>query len=178
MPIPIRQRKVGAARRRVALAPLRALAVDVDGTLTDGGMYYTKTGEAMKRFDTRDAFGMNLLRQVGWRLAIVTAEESPIVLARARKLRIEDVFIGVRDKRACLEQFLVDRGLKWSELAYVGDDLNDLEVLRRAGFAACPADAVPEVQKQVLYVCRASGGRGAVREVCDLILSARGGAAL
>lgn len=154
-----------------AATGLRALAVDVDGTLTDGGMYYGEAGELMKRFDTRDAFGMNLLRRRGWRLVIVTGEDSPIVLARARKLGVEDVFVGVSDKVACVERFLADHHLEWTALAYVGDDLNDLDVLKRAGFSACPADAAPEVRAAVHYVCRRPGGHGAVREVCDFLLA-------
>ena len=151
------------------MARLRALAVDVDGTLTDGGMYYGEAGEVMKRFDTRDAFGMNLLRQRGAILALVTSEDSPIVLARAQKLRMENVFVGVSNKVACVERFLADHNLEWTALAYVGDDLNDLDVLKRAGFSACPADAAPEVRAAVHYVCRRPGGHGAVREVCDLL---------
>jgi YrbI family 3-deoxy-D-manno-octulosonate 8-phosphate phosphatase len=160
-------------KRGLRAAAVRALAVDVDGTLTDGGIYYSEAGEVLKRFDTRDAFGMNQLRQCGLRLAIITAEDSPIVLARARKLRIEDVYVGVTDKLEVMGRLLEKWGLAWNEIAFVGDDLNDLPVLERAGFAACPADAAPEVVRQVHYVCHRAGGHGAVREVCHFILDAR-----
>jgi N-acylneuraminate cytidylyltransferase len=155
------------------LASIRALCVDVDGTLTDGGMYYSEQGESMKRFQTRDAMGMSLLRRDGVVLALVTSEDSPIVLRRAQKLEIEHVFLGVQDKESCLDRFLAEQRLRWEELAFVGDDLNDLGAFRRAGFAACPADAVPEVLRGAHHVCRNRGGRGAVREVCDLIREAR-----
>lgn len=158
---------------RAACGPLRLFATDVDGTLTDGGMYYTEAGEVMKRFDTRDAFGMNLLRRQGMALAIVTSEDSPIVLARARKLRIEHVYVNVQDKEAFVADLLRKMGLEWPNLAYVGDDLGDLAVIRRAGLSACPADAAQEVAQSARLVCRRPGGHGAVREVCDAILEAR-----
>jgi YrbI family 3-deoxy-D-manno-octulosonate 8-phosphate phosphatase len=153
----------------IASLGLRLFAADVDGTLTDGGMYYTEAGEAMKRFDTRDAAGMARLGRRGLAVAIVTSEDSPIVLARARKLKIEHVYVGVADKERLMEELLAKLGLSWQQLAYVGDDLNDLAVIRRAGFSACPCDAAPEIARQVSYVCHRGGGRGAVREVCDLI---------
>lgn len=166
-------------RGREAFIPkpkaLKLFAVDVDGTLTDGGMYYSPEGEVMKRFDTRDAFGMNLLRKGGIVLALTTAEDSPIVLARARKLCIEHVYIDVKDKVALFEELLADLGLSWKNLAYVGDDLNDLAVLERCGFSACPHDATEAVRRAVNYVCRNPGGHGAVREVCDLIRGALAG---
>lgn len=158
----VRQFKAGAQRPRI-------IAVDVDGTLTDGGMYYTADGEIAKRFDTRDAFGMNLLRKQGWTAALVTAENTPIVLARARKLGIDHVHVGISDKVAFMADLLPKLGFDWEALAYVGDDLNDLEVLRRAGFSACPADADPKVRAVVQYVCARNGGHGAVREVCNLL---------
>ncbi len=152
-----------------AVRKVRLFCVDVDGTLTDAGMYYTEAGEVMKRFNTRDAAGMVRLRQRGIIPAIVTAEDSPIVLARARKLAIEHVHIGVQDKERLLAELLGKLGLQWENLAYVGDDVNDLPVICRAGFSACPSDAEEEVARRATYVCRCAGGRGAVREVCNLI---------
>jgi len=154
-----------------ALCPVRLFATDVDGTLTDGGMYYTETGEVIKRFDTRDAFGMNRLRRAGIAVAIVTSEDSPIVLARARKLRIERVYVGVEDKLSLLEKVIAELGATWAQLAYIGDDLNDLPVIERAGLSACPADAASQVVDAANYVCRRAGGHGAVREFCEWILA-------
>lgn len=167
--------KLPPLRGPVDWRALRLFATDVDGTLTDGGMYYTDAGEAMKRFDTRDAFGMNLLRQEGLELAIVTAENSPIVAARARKLKIENVCLNVSDKVACVEAMLARLGLDWPNLAYIGDDLNDLPLLRKAAFSACPGDAAAPVARAVDYVCQRLGGYGAVREACERILAGRTG---
>lgn len=148
---------------------IRLFVTDVDGTLTDGGMYYTAEGEVMKLFNTRDASGMARLRRHGITLGIMTTEASEIVKVRARKLKIEHVFIGVEDKPALMLQFLDQLGLAWENLAYIGDDVNDLEVLRRAGLSACPADAASPVKDVCDHICTHSGGRGAVREFCDLI---------
>jgi len=160
--------------RLFARSPLKLFATDVDGTLTDGGMYYTEAGEVMKRFDTRDAAGMNRLRRRGFTLAMVTTENSPIVLARARKLGIEHVYVGVEDKEQLMDELLARLALTWDQLCYVGDDLNDLPVIQKAGFSACPCDAMPEVTRHVSCICLRRGGHGAVREVCDLIEQAMG----
>lgn len=151
------------------LSGLKVFATDVDGTLTDGGMYYSAEGELLKCFNTRDAFGMNILRNMGLTLSIVTSEDSPIVLARAVKLNIEHVYVGVQDKIRHFEKFIEGVNCTWDELAYIGDDLNDLEAIRRAGFSACPADACEQVRDAAKYICQNSGGHGAVREACDLI---------
>ena len=157
-------------RARVAAgSDIRLLVVDVDGTLTDGGMYYDGHGEALKKFDTRDAKGMLLLRDAGVRVCVVTAETSAVVRARMRKLGITDYFPGVKNKLAWLREHSVRWQIEPAQMAYIGDDLNDLEALNVAGLSCCPADAVPEVRRAVGYVCSAAGGAGAVREVCDLI---------
>lgn len=156
-------------RSRPALESIRLLIVDVDGTLTDGGMYYDGNGEALKKFDTRDAKGMLMLRDAGVRVCVVTAENSAVVTARMRKLGITDYFPGVKDKLGWLNE----HGTRWqiplTQTAYIGDDLNDLQGLRAVAASFCPADAVPTVRRSVGHVCSASGGAGAVREVCDLI---------
>ena len=157
-------------RRRMTVAKdIRMLVVDVDGTLTDGGMYYDGKGEALKKFNTRDAKGMLMLRDAGVRVCVLTAENSAVVEARMRKLGITDYFPGVQDKLAWLKE----QGARWqvalAQTAYIGDDLNDLESLRAVGLSFCPADAVPTVRSAVGYICSAAGGGGAVREVCDLI---------
>lgn len=149
--------------------------VDVDGTLTDGGMYYDAAGEALKKFDTRDAKGMLLLRELGLRVCVVTAENSAVVAARMRKLGIGDYYPGVADKLTWLRERATAWGYAAEQIAYIGDDLNDLPGLRLAGWSCCPADAVPEVRRAVDYVCRAPGGHGAVREVCDLLRHGRTG---
>ncbi len=163
----LRQR--GRASRE-QLARIRALVVDVDGTLTDGGMYYDASGEAQKKFNTRDAHGLHRVEQAGLHIAVVTAERSAAVDARMRKLNIRDYIPGQRDKRAALETLAAQWNCGVHEIAYVGDDLNDLPGLEIAGLACCPADAVEAVRARADYVTRVPGGAGAVREVCDLLL--------
>jgi N-acylneuraminate cytidylyltransferase len=154
------------------LARIRLLAVDVDGTLTDAGMYWSAEGDQLKKFNTRDAKGLELVRNLGVEVAIITSENSPIVTARARKLGIQHCFIGVDDKQQCLKTLVRELGLNLAEVAYVGDDVNDLDCLKIAGFSACPADAVEAVAARVQYISSHAGGRGAVRDVCELICAA------
>ncbi len=159
---------------RERLAGILALAVDVDGTLTDGGMYYDANGEALKKFNTRDAHGLKLLEQAGLHIGVVTKERSAVVDARMRKLGFRDYLSGQDDKRVALAQLASQWGCALEQIAYIGDDVNDLPGLEVAGFACCPADAVDAVRACAAYVATARGGAGAVREVCELLLAARG----
>lgn len=167
-------------RRRAGEGPeleIRGLVVDVDGVLTDGGMYYSGRGEAMKKFDTRDAKGLELLRARGIRVAVITAENSAAVRSRMKKLQITDYYPGVRDKLPTLREVAQGWETALANIAYIGDDLGDRECLQAVGLAACPADAVGEIRACADYVCARGGGNGAVRELCDLILERhRGGA--
>jgi 3-deoxy-D-manno-octulosonate 8-phosphate phosphatase (KDO 8-P phosphatase) len=163
-----------AADNAARLRQVELLVLDVDGVLTDGGLYYGSDGEAMKRFDVKDGHGLVLCRQVGLPSAILTARRSKIVTVRAGELGLAHVLQGEHDKVAGFEKLLGRTGLPPERIAYMGDDVNDLGVLRRVGFSACPADARPEVRAEVHHVCAAPGGRGAVREVCELWLAARG----
>jgi len=153
------------------LSNIKLLVVDVDGTLTDGGMYYSKDGEILKKFNTRDAKGLEILRNLGIDVAIMTSENSPIVLARAKKLNIKHAYINVRDKLSLLKELCNKLGLRLDEVAYIGDDVNDIQCMSSVGFSACPIDSVEEVKKVVHYICKCKGGAGAVREICDLIVS-------
>lgn len=165
----LRQRRVNPG----SLARIRALVVDVDGTLTDGGMYYDASGEAMKKFNTRDAHGMKCLRQAGLQVGVVTAERSAAVDARIHKLGIEHYLPGQNDKRAAIEVLAAQWGCALEDIAYVGDDLTDLPAFEAAGIACCPADAVDAVRARADYVTALPAGAGAVREVCELLLAAR-----
>lgn len=156
---------------------LRAFVCDVDGVLTDGGLYYGPRGPALKRFDVKDGMGLRLLREAGLRLAWISGEAGPILRSRAAKLGIRDLYLGVEDKRAAFAGFLKKRGLAAAECAYAGDDVNDLGVLALAGVALAPADAVPAVLRAAHWTSSRPGGRGAVREICDAILAARGDSA-
>ena len=156
-------------------AGIRLLVSDVDGVLTDAGVYYGAKGEELKRFSMRDGMGVELLRQAGVRTAWLTREQSPIVAARAKKLQV-DLWSGERDKRQALPRLVQELGVDPRAVAYIGDDVNDLEALAwvaEAGLAACPSDAVPQVEAVAHYVTTARGGYGAFRELCDLILSSQ-----
>lgn len=151
-------------------ANVRFVITDCDGVLTDGGVYYSDRGEEMKRFHMRDGMGVKLLRGYGVETAIVTGETSPSVVRRAEKLGIADLHLGVRDKLPLVEKVLAEKNLDWPSVAYIGDDVNDLEVLRRAGFTACPSDGVDDVKEVVNVVLRNRGGNGAFREFAEMIM--------
>ncbi|MGE0641078.1 MAG: KdsC family phosphatase [Thermoanaerobaculia bacterium] len=153
---------------------LRWLLLDVDGVLTDGRLWFGEQGEVLKPFDVRDGLGIQLLRQNGVDVGILSARMSPTVAARAAGLGIDEVLQGEADKEAAFVAFLERRGVAAGQVAYLADDLQDLRVLGRCGLSAAPADAVAEVRSRVRYVTAAAGGRGAVRELAERILSARG----
>jgi 3-deoxy-D-manno-octulosonate 8-phosphate phosphatase (KDO 8-P phosphatase) len=155
------------------LKPVRLVAMDVDGVLTDAGMYYSESGDELKKFNTRDGMGIKLLQAAGLVTAFITKEKTAIVERRGQKLAVPEVHQGVDDKLAVLTTLAKKYGLSLNEVAYIGDDVNDLEALRAVGFSAAPADAMPSVLKAVHYICAKKGGEGAVREVADLILAAR-----
>lgn len=155
------------------LKKIKMLATDVDGVLTDSGMYYSENGDEMKKFSTRDGMGLVLLRKAGYKLAIITSEDTKIVERRAAKLKITDLFQGARDKVAAMEILMKRHSLTWDEVAYIGDDVNDLEVMKRVGFAATPADGTDENKKIAHYITKKNGGGGCAREICDLLLSLR-----
>lgn len=158
------------AALRERLKNIRLLAVDVDGTLTDAGMYYSAKGEELKKFNTRDAQGLALLREKGIDVAIITKENSQIVKARAKKLKIDKCYIGIDDKLTCLKKLCRDLKISLADVAYIGDDVSDLECIQGAGFTACPSDAVEVIKDISHYICKNAGGAGAVREVCELLI--------
>ncbi len=147
--------------------------MDVDGTLTDSGMYFTENGEASKRFSTRDGMGVVLLRKSGIDSAIITSENSKIVEARAKKLAIEYVILGSHDKEFALKELCRKLKLDLEQIAYIGDDVNDAYAIKIVGVSACPADSVEYIKNICDYQCIANGGYGAVRELSELILKAQ-----
>ncbi len=162
----------------VALRARRTLLVltDSDGVLTDGGVYYSDRGEELRRFSVRDGMGVERLAVAGIQTGIVTRERSRAVARRAEKLGIASLFLGVRDKGAHLPAILAETRLDLDCLAYIGDDLNDLEILTaigERGLSAAPADAMPEVAAAAHYRCAARGGHGAFREFAEWILRLR-----
>ena len=164
----------GEVRRR--LEPIRLLVLDVDGVLTDGMLVYTNQGEERKRFCVRDGLAIRLLLKAGIEVAVLSGRASEAVSIRLRELGVKEELIiqGSRDKSRDLDAFVERTGVSDQQVAAVGDDLPDLPMLVRVGFSACPADAAPEVAVACHLVCGAQGGRGAVREVAELILKAQG----
>lgn len=157
-------------------ARIRLVVTDCDGVLTDGRVYYSARGEELLCFSRRDGMGMELLARQGIRTAILTREQSDIVAARARKLRLEFLFAGVQDKRAFLPELLARTGVAEDEVAYVGDDVNDVELLRaiaETGLTGAPQDGVTEAKALAHVVTKAGGGFGAFRDFADFIVDLR-----
>jgi YrbI family 3-deoxy-D-manno-octulosonate 8-phosphate phosphatase len=152
---------------------VRLLCVDVDGVLTDAGMYYGPDGEVLKKFNTRDGLGLARVRDAGVAVAIISGEDSAIVHARAAKLKIDDVFAGVSDKLKIIQDLCARESIELDDVAYVGDDLNDLEAMKNVGLACAVADAADPVKAIAHHVTQRRGGDGAVREVCELIIAAK-----
>ena len=155
------------------LARIKLLAMDVDGVLTDAGMYYSEQGDELKKFNTRDGKGIELLRNAGVKTAFITGETTKLVERRAAKLKIDELCQGAQDKLSALKEILSKYGLSYEEVAYIGDDVIDLEVMQVVGLAITVADGLPDNREVADYVTHVKGGEGAVREVAALILEAR-----
>ena len=153
---------------------VRVVFFDVDGVLTDGGLYFSESGEILKRFNTLDGQGLKLLQQAGITPAVITGRDSQPLRVRLAALGITHVHYGTEDKRPAAEHTLQALGLTWSQAAAMGDDWPDLPVLRRSAMACAPMNAHAEVKAAAHYVTRARGGDGAAREFCDLLLVASG----
>ncbi len=153
---------------------VKLMIFDVDGVLTDGGLRYGAAGEQIKTFNVLDGHGIKLLQQAGVRAAIISARASDIVARRAADLGIAHLMQGVHDKRAGFELLLAQTGLQAEDCGFMGDDVIDLPVMTRVSFAASVPNAHAEVRTRAHYVAELGGGRGAVREVCDLLLRAQG----
>ena len=153
---------------------IRLLALDVDGVLTDGRLYFDSQGNEMKAFCTRDGLGLRALQRYDTELALITGRQSSIVQRRAAELDIRYVFQGRNDKLDAYLELLAATGVDDREVCYAGDDWIDIPVLDRVGLAVTVADADAVVKKRVHWVTERAGGQGAVREICDLILAARG----
>ncbi len=152
------------------LSRVRLVATDVDGCLTDGGMCYAEDGGQYKHFNAKDGMGATLLRAAGFLVAFITRDSTALVQRRGEKLQVDEIHQGALDKEVVMEDILQRRGLSWEEIAYLGDDVIDLGVLRRVGISACPADALPEIRKEVDIVLNLPGGAGAFRELAAYFL--------
>jgi 3-deoxy-D-manno-octulosonate 8-phosphate phosphatase (KDO 8-P phosphatase) len=161
----------GAADRA---AGVRLFLMDVDGVLTDGGIIFDASGVETKRFNVRDGHGIKMLQRAGVPVGIITGRTSEVVTIRARELGIDIVRQGTFDKLAACREILAGTGILPAETAYAGDDIVDLPLLRAVGFSAAPSDAEPYVLDAVHYVASRPGGQGAVREITEFLLRARG----
>lgn len=169
---------VGPEDLRTKLSRVRGVILDVDGVLTDGSMTFDEEGRETKTFDVKDGLGLVLLRDLGYRLGVISSRTSRVVDFRCRELKIPSdcVLQGERDKTSAFERLIGQWDLAPWEVVAVGDDLPDLGMLRRAGVGACPADAATIVKEAVALRLSRPGGAGAVRELCDLLLDVRRGA--
>ena len=150
---------------------IKMLVMDVDGTLTDGKIYMSANGELMKAFNIKDGYAIARLRDYGIEPVIITVRSSEIVQQRCAELKITELHQGVDNKSYKLREICKRRHMTLSQVAYIGDDLNDLSCMKICGFSACPADAMKQVKDCVSYVCETKGGDGAVREFIDYLLS-------
>jgi len=147
------------------------LFTDIDGVWTDCTIFYSAKGEEMKAFSYRDGMGAERLRSLTpINIAIITGENSEIVSRRTEKLKITNVFLGIKNKLEVVENFMKENQLTWENIAYIGDDLNDIEVMKRAAICACPADAYKDVLAISHYICEKKGGEGAFREFCEFLI--------
>lgn len=158
---------------RERLAGLKLLSLDTDGVLTDGGLYYTDAGDEMRKFNVKDGMGMQMLRRAGVEVVIITASSAPAIAHRGHRLGLEHVYLGCEDKLAALVGLCDKMGIDLDQVAHMGDDVNDLPVLEAVGCPMSVHDAMPVARGAALYVTQKDGGDGAVREVCDLIISVK-----
>jgi YrbI family 3-deoxy-D-manno-octulosonate 8-phosphate phosphatase len=149
---------------------IKLVITDVDGVLTDGSMYYSKHGEELKKFNTKDGMGVELLLKVGIKTIFLTKEKSIIAQKRGKKVKAAFVFTGIENKESMLPIIRKKFNVSNEEIAYIGDDVNDLEIIKNIGFSGCPIDAIEQIKKKVDYITKKSGGSGSFREFTDLII--------
>lgn len=155
---------------RTKLKKIKLVVTDADGVLTDGGMYYSKNGEELKKFNTKDGMAVELLGKANIGTIIVTRENSETVQQRGKKIKVLETIIGAHEKEKLLDPICQKYKVSPDEIAYVGDDVNDLSIMKRVGVSCAPLDSVETVKKIVDYVCEKKGGEGVLREVSEIIL--------
>ncbi|NEO35088.1 MAG: HAD-IIIA family hydrolase [Moorea sp. SIOASIH] len=165
--------KIPEAELQARLSQVKLLALDVDGVMTDGGLYYTESGEELRKFNVKDGMGIKLLQKTGIEVAVITNSSCRATRHRVQKLGIKYSFFAVEDKLAVLKELCEQLSLSLSQVAYVGDDVIDLSVLRAVGCPLTVADAMPENRDCAVYVTRLVGGQGGVREICELLMKAQ-----
>jgi YrbI family 3-deoxy-D-manno-octulosonate 8-phosphate phosphatase len=155
---------------KIKCKKIKLVLTDVDGVLTDGGRYFSEKGEITKRFHVRDGMGINILLRNEIQTAIVTKENSKIVKKWAKEMNISKTYSGIKNKEKELEKICKYYKVLPSEIAFIGDDVNDIKLMKNVGFSATPSDGILQAKKIANYICKTSGGNGALREMIDLIL--------
>jgi 3-deoxy-D-manno-octulosonate 8-phosphate phosphatase (KDO 8-P phosphatase) len=156
------------------LSGLKLLSLDTDGVLTDGGLYYTDDGEELRKFNVKDGMGIKRAQAAGVKIAIITASSTPSIAHRGQRLGVDYVFLDCQEKLTTLVRICDEMGIDLDQVGHVGDDLNDLPVLETVGCPMTVSDATDEAIAAALFVTKKKGGEGAVREICDLIVAAKG----
>ena len=156
------------------LKSIELVSLDTDGVLTDGGIYFSDTGEQFRKFNVKDGMGIKLIQAIGVKIVIITSSTTPSIQHRASALDIDNVYLGVEDKKRKIIEISSEFALSLDQVAHIGDDLNDIPVMNIVGFPITVSDAVEDVKAIARFVTEKKGGEGAVREVCDLIVAAKG----
>ena len=160
------------------LTNIKLIITDVDGVLTDGGLYYTKEGPVMKKFNVKDGMGVRRLKEFGFECGIISTDGAELIEVRNKRLKMDFLVTGTWNKLEKLIEICKERELKLENVAYLGDDVNDLDIINGVGFSAAPSDAVNSVLKAVDYICKRKGGDGVFREFAELIIDANAASAL
>jgi 3-deoxy-D-manno-octulosonate 8-phosphate phosphatase (KDO 8-P phosphatase) len=150
---------------------IKIILTDVDGVLTDGGMYYTEKGDIMKKFHTRDGMGVTLMKKYKIPTIIITKEKTPMVKQWSKRMKIEKLYDGIIQKEKILKKIFDKYNVNSDEILYIGDDVNDIQLLKKVGISVCPNDAIKSVKKECDYICNTKGGEGVLREIADIIIS-------
>ena len=153
---------------------IKVVITDVDGVLTDGVMYFSEKGELLKKFNTRDGMAIELLHKFSIKSIFLTGENSKIVKARASKVRVDEFYVNIKRKEVMLSKISKKFNVKRDNVAYIGDDINDIKIMKLVGFSGCTSDSTKEAKSVSDFICKTKGGQGALREFVDLILSANG----
>lgn len=156
-------------------AKIVLLLADCDGVLTDTGVYYSRDGEQLKRFSIRDGMGVERLRNIGVEVGFITGEVTGPLVKRAEKLKVTELHLGIKDKASVVASIVQNRGIDWDQVAFIGDDVNDVEVMALVGLAGAPADATSFARDVAHFVAPSRGGHGAFRDMAELIVSAQKG---
>jgi len=153
---------------------IKYLVIDVDGTMTDSGVYYDDNGNELKKFSTKDGAGFFACREGGIKIIVITGRECPATIRRMNEFKIEELYQNIRAKKDFLNEYMTSHGIKRDEIGYIGDDINDIPPMSLCGFVGCPADSCSEVLKRADYVSPVCGGHGAMRDVVEHIFRERG----